>query len=163
MDTLDLLFVLYKYNVYFQRDQKKFTELKQNKIKRLFKEIDNELLEPKKTLCDILNMDELESYVFNISFPNNFEYIQRLIKKNNFNNNSEKLISLFKQLFQCFGTIFETNINFNQEDFLNKAIKSYETKTTLNKDKYDNDDYTILNLEEHKKNLDILGLPYFEK
>lgn len=168
MYIIDLSFVLYKYNVYFQQQKKQLSNSKREKIDDIIKKIEEILSIPINELCDNLSINNLNSYVFNTTFPNDIEYIKHLSKGSNLSKNEKIINKLFKRLIELFGNICETNIIFNEKEFINKVLKYDITEKNINlhldKDKKDIDeeDYTVLNLEEYKNNLKELGLPYFE-
>lgn len=171
MYILDLSFVLYKYNVCFQEQKKLLSDSKKEKIEKLIKDIEEILSISVNELSTKLNVDTLKNYIFNTTFPNNIEYVVQLSKNSNLNEKEKLLIKLFKKLIKSFDNVsYDNNLTFDEKDFIKKFLKindygaeeppanSYLTKEK----KEDEDDYTVLNLEEYKKNLEELGLPYFE-
>jgi hypothetical protein len=170
MYIIDLSFVLYKYNVYFQQQKKILSGSKQEKIEKIIKNIEEILTVSVNEICDNININTLKNYVFNTTFPNNIEYIAQLSKGSNLNENEKLLIKLFKRLIKSFDHVCENNLIFDEKDFIEKILKinKYNNgekviKSYLNKEKKEEEsDYTVLNLDEYKKNLEELGLPFFE-
>lgn len=173
MYIIDLSFVLYKYNVYFQQQKQQLSNTKQEKIEDTISKIEEILSIPINELTSNLNLNTLKTYVFNTTFPNDIEYIAQLSKRSNLNENEKIINKLFKSLIKSFGNVGNNNLIFDEKDFIKTILKNINnnenneknknTNLNLIKEKKDEEDeYTILNLEEYKKNLEELGLAYFE-
>lgn len=171
MYIIDLLFVLYKYNMYFLKRQHLYSKDKTH-ISNLIKELISVLKETKNLKSKSFEED-LDSHIYNLSFPENKEYIKHLIDNTDLVN-KENVQALFDDLINKLGTIYLIDPGFNKKDFLevfiktniqiNNDVNKYQSTTTIydKKDICDSEEFRVLNFEEFQNNIRMLGLPEFD-
>jgi len=160
MELYEFLFTLYKYEKYYDHNNK--ISLTKNS-----KKIDKIIIKTEVILFNIFNdlynendFDKIKTYDFKFLNDKNLEKVF-----NNFKyEKKEELFKLFKDLNHKFD---EKNIEpfLNNDDFINsflipKFINKLDKKnieipeSTL-------DEFSVLNVDEYEKNLENLGLPVF--